>query len=103
MGFLKMFKSNDLVSLDSIKDLVNGLNKKNEIEASRKANVWLIVGLVVLGLALAGVIVYFVFFAKDSYDEFDDYDDYEDDYDEFDDLDDLEDYLDEEEGLEEVH
>jgi len=86
---LDLLKSSDLVSLKHLNELIKGLNKKEEDE-ERKVNTWLIVGLVTLGLLVAGLIVFKVFFAgDDEFDEFDDeFDDmdYDDDYDDFDDF-----------------
>ena len=88
---LDLMKSSDLVSLKHLNELIKGLNKRDEVE-ERKVNTWLIVGLVALGLLIAGLIVFKVFFAgDDEFDEFDDeFDDmdYDDDYDDFDDFED---------------
>ncbi len=89
---MDLFKKDDLVSVKQLNELLQKF-KKNEIE-EKKTNPWLIAGLVGLGLAVAGVVVYKVFFAAkddDSFDEFDDdFDDleYDDDYDDFDDFED---------------
>ena len=100
---LDLLKSNDLISLKHLNELVKGLNKRDEVE-ERKVNTWLIVGLVTLGLLVAGLIVFKVFFAgDDEFDEFDefeddfddmDYDDDYDDFDEFDEVDDIEEDID---------
>lgn len=98
---LDLLKSNDLISLKHLNELIKGLNKREEAE-ERKVNTWLIVGLVTLGLLVAGLIVFKVFFASDDeFDEFDEFEDdfddmdYDDDYDDFDDFDEDEDLDDE--------
>ncbi len=96
---IDLLKRDDLISIKHLNELLKGLNHKEEIE-ERKAHTWLIVLLVAVGLAVAGVVVYKLFFEADDYDydEFDD--DFEDmDYD--DDYDDFDDYTEEEEVIEE--
>jgi len=101
---LDLLKKDDLISMKHLNELIQNLNKKEEIE-EKKLNTWLIVGLVALGVAIAGVIVYKMFFASDEdFEDFDDFDedfedmDYDEDFDE--DFDDFEDF-DEEEDIEE--
>jgi len=95
---LDLMKSSDLVSLKNLNELIKGLNKKDDAE-ERKVNTWLIVGLVTLGLLVAGLIVFKVFFAGD--DEFDEFDEFDDDFDDMDYDDDYDDFDDFEEDIEE--
>lgn len=79
----KMMKAKHLTA-KQLEDILDKFHKKQIIE--RKKNyTWLIIGLVVIGLAAAGFAVYKFFFAP-----IDDYDDYDDDYDDID-FDDFED------------
>jgi hypothetical protein len=98
---LDLLKRDDLISMKHLNELIKGLNKKDEIE-ERKVNTWLIVGLVTLGLLVAGLIVYKVFFAGDEYDEFDEFDDEFDDMDYDDDYDDFDDFEEEADEVEEI-
>jgi hypothetical protein len=108
---LDFMKRDDLISMKHLSELIHSLNKKQEVEEDKRVNTWLVVGLVTLGLVLAGLIVYKLFFSSKD-DEYDDYDDdfedldYEDDFDDFEDEDleeDLEDFDDEDlEDLEDL-
>lgn len=95
-----VLKRDDLISMKHLNELIKGLNRKDEIE-ERKVNTWLIVGLITLGLLVAGLVVYKIFFAGDDYDEFDEFDDdfddmdYDDDYDEFDEFEEIDDEVEE--------
>lgn len=89
----QLLSGHDMISIKHVNELIKGLNKKQEIEEENKKNTWLIVALVALGVIIAGVVVYKVFFAGDDFDEFDEFDDefedmdFEDDYEDFDELD----------------
>lgn len=89
---LDFLKRDDLVSMKHLNELMHSLNKKQEIEEDKRVNTWLVVGLVALGLALAGVVVYKLFFSSKD----DDYDDFDDDFEDMDYDDDFEDFDDDE-------
>ena len=98
----QLMDKSDLVSLSHVNELIKGINKKNEIEEESKKNTWIVILVIALGLVIAGLVVYKVFFAGDDFDDFDDFDDdfedieFDDDYDDFDDYDeDFEDEIDE--------
>jgi len=84
---LDFLKRDDLISMRHLSELLQSLNKKQEKEEDKRVNTWLVVGLVALGLALAGLIVYKLFFSSKD----DDYDDYDDDFEDMDYDDDFED------------
>lgn len=84
-------KRDDLISMKHLSELIQSLNKKQEVEEDKRVNTWLVVGLVALGLAVAGLIVYKLFFSSKD----DDYDDYDDDFDDMDYEDDFDDFDDE--------
>lgn len=74
----RMMKAKHLTA-KQLEDILDKFHKKQIIER-KKSYTWLIVGLVIIGLAAAGFAVYKFFFAP--IDDYDDYDD--DDYDDID-------------------
>lgn len=67
------------ITAKQLEDILDKFHNKQLLE-KKKNYTWLIVGLVIVGLAAAGFAVYKLFFAP--VDDYDDYDD--DDYDEID-------------------
>ncbi|MBC7961084.1 MAG: DUF4366 domain-containing protein [Vallitaleaceae bacterium] len=86
-------KNSKFLNTQQLEDILDKFHKKQLFE-KKKNYTWLIVTLIVVGLAAIGFGIYKFFFAP-----IDDYDDYEDDFE--DDIDYDEDYDDEEDEIDE--